>query len=34
LVQVFVSVAGISMMTLVAYCISWSRQQDAQLSRA
>ncbi len=34
LMQVFVSVAGISMMTLVAYYISWSRQQDVQLSRA
>jgi len=34
LVQVYVSVAGIAMLTLVAYYISWSRQQDAQLSRA
>jgi hypothetical protein len=34
LMQVYVSAAGISMMTLVAYYISWSRQQDAQLSRA
>ena len=29
--QVFVSAAGIAIMTLVAYCISWSRQQDAPL---
>jgi hypothetical protein len=34
LMQVYVSAAGISMMTLVAYYISWSKQQDAQLSRA
>ena len=31
LAQVFVSAAGIAIMTLVAYCISWSRQQDAPL---
>jgi hypothetical protein len=35
LAQVLVSAAGIAAMTLVAYCISWSRQQDALLpSRA
>ncbi len=34
LMQVFVSAAGISTMTLVAYYISWSRQQDVQFSRA
>jgi hypothetical protein len=34
LMQVFVSAAGIAMLTLVAYYISWSKQQDAQLSRA
>jgi hypothetical protein len=26
--QIFVSVAGISIMTLVAYYISWSKRQD------
>jgi hypothetical protein len=34
LMQVFVSTAGISMMTLVAYYISWSGQQDVRPSRA
>ena len=35
LAQLAVSAAGIAAMTLVAYCISWSRQQDALLpSRA
>jgi hypothetical protein len=29
--QVVVSAAGIAVMTLVAYCISWSRHQDALL---
>jgi hypothetical protein len=29
--QVWVSAAGIAAMTLVAYCISWSRQQDVPL---
>jgi hypothetical protein len=33
LMQVFVSAAGISMMTLVAYCISWTGQQDVRPSR-
>jgi hypothetical protein len=30
--QVVVSAAGIAAMTLVAYCISWSRQQDVPLA--
>jgi hypothetical protein len=34
LMQVFVSVIGISIMTLVAYTISWSREQDKSLSKA
>jgi hypothetical protein len=34
LTQVFVSVAGIAIMTLVAYTISWSKEQDRSLSRA
>jgi hypothetical protein len=34
LMQVFVSVAGIAIMTLVAYTISWSREQDKLLSKA
>jgi hypothetical protein len=34
LMQVFVSVAGIAIMTLVAYTISWSREQDKLLSTA
>jgi hypothetical protein len=34
LMQVFVSVAGIAIMTLVAYTISWSREQDKSLSMA
>jgi hypothetical protein len=29
MVQIFVSVAGIGVMTLVAYYLSWSRQQDS-----
>jgi hypothetical protein len=28
MVQIFVSVAGIAVMTSVAYCLSWSRLQD------
>jgi hypothetical protein len=28
LAQVFVSAAGVAIMTLVAYCLSWSKQQD------
>ena len=32
LMQVFVSVAGIAIMTLVAYTISWSKEQDRSLS--
>jgi hypothetical protein len=31
--QVFVSVAGIAIMTLVAYTISWSKEQDRLLAR-
>jgi hypothetical protein len=34
LVQVLVSVAGISIMTLVAYYISWSKRQDKPLPKA
>jgi hypothetical protein len=34
LMQVFVSVTGIAIMTLVAYTISWSRDQDKSLSTA
>jgi hypothetical protein len=34
LMQVFVSVTGIAIMTLVAYTISWSREQDKLLSMA
>jgi hypothetical protein len=29
--QVFVSATGIAIMTLVAYCIAWSKQQDSPL---
>ncbi len=29
--QIFVSATGIAIMTLVAYCIAWSRQQDSPL---
>jgi hypothetical protein len=32
LMQVFVSAAGIAVMTLVAYAISWSKEQDLSLS--
>jgi len=31
--QIFVSVAGIAMMTIVAYYISWSKRQDKPLSK-
>ena len=34
LVQVLVSIAGISIMTLVAYYISWSKRQDKPLPKA
>jgi hypothetical protein len=34
LVQVLVSIAGISIMTLVAYYISWSKRQDKPLKPA
>jgi hypothetical protein len=34
LMQVFVSVTGIAIMTLVAYTISWSKEQDNSLSKA
>ena len=34
LVQIFVSVAGISIMTIVAYYISWSKKQDKPLPKA
>ena len=29
--QIFVSIAGISIMTVVAYYISWSKRQDKPL---
>jgi hypothetical protein len=29
--QIFVSATGLALMTLVAYCIAWSRQQDGPL---
>ena len=32
--QIFVSVTGLALMTLVAYYISWSRQQDEPLRMA
>jgi hypothetical protein len=34
LAQIFVSVSGIAIMTLVAYYISWSKQQDSPLRTA
>jgi hypothetical protein len=34
LVQIFVSIAGISIMTIVAYYISWSKKQDKPLPKA
>jgi hypothetical protein len=34
LMQVFVSVTGIAIMILVAYAISWSKEQDKSLSTA
>jgi hypothetical protein len=33
LAQIFVSTAGIAMMTLVAYYISWSKRQDSPAER-
>jgi hypothetical protein len=33
LAQVFVSAAGITIMTLVAYYISWSKKQDKPLPK-
>jgi hypothetical protein len=33
LAQLFVSVAGITIMTLVAYYISWSKKQDKPLPK-
>jgi hypothetical protein len=33
-VQVLVSIAGISIMTLVAYYISWSKRQDKPTPKA
>jgi hypothetical protein len=34
MVQVLVSVAGIAIMTLVAYYISWSKKQDKPQPKA
>jgi hypothetical protein len=34
LAQIFVSVAGIAIMTIVAYYISWSKKQDKPLPKA
>jgi hypothetical protein len=33
LAQIFVSVSGIAIMTLVAYYISWSKRQDKPLPK-
>jgi hypothetical protein len=33
LVQILISVAGISIMTIVAYYISWSKRQDKPLPK-
>jgi hypothetical protein len=32
--QIFVSVSGIAIMTIVAYYISWSKKQDKPLPKA
>jgi hypothetical protein len=32
--QIFVSVTGIAIMTIVAYYISWSKKQDKPLPKA